>query len=378
MPFCTKCGTEVQENVEFCPKCGYNQQSEQTSTATPVADTEVENLSFFGYFVKCLKNCLKNYAIFFKGRANRKEYWVFRLVSIFVIIKLIEIIILIDGETSSLTSSLVYVLDFALLFGLAILIFSIAITALRLHKIGKSVSWMLGFFATIYVIVLLIGYWASFRNIEQESCIEEGQEVIKVWLFNYCPPARKALEKNREKSSINYGVFIDWRDGKEYKTIKIGTQVWMAENLNYRTPDGTSRCYPTSGNTSLTDRDNTNCDIYGRLYNWNTAMNGATSSTAVPNGVRGVCPAGWHLPSESEYEELNKAVGREKVAGKKLKTTSGWNNNGNGTDEFGFSALPGGYGYSAGYFGNVGDSGSWWWSLMLRRSPPLAEGKHRM
>jgi len=131
------------------------------------------------------------------------------------------------------------------------------------------------------------------------------------------------------------GVFTDKRDGKKYKTIKIGSQTWMAENLNYAA--GGSKCY---------DNKSENCKKYGRLYDWNVAMR--------------ACHSGWHLPSKDEYEVLDKAVGGEKVAGKKLKAKSGWNKSGNGTDEFGFSALPGGYGYSGGSFSTVGDDGFWW------------------
>ncbi len=126
------------------------------------------------------------------------------------------------------------------------------------------------------------------------------------------------------------GVFTDSRDGNKYKTVKIGNQTWMAENLNY---DATgSVCY---------DNNSANCAKYGRLYNWESAMT--------------ACPSGWHLPSKSEWKELD-----EVVAGKKLKSKSGWNKNGNGTDEFGFSALPGGGGRSDGSFGSVGLSGFWW------------------
>jgi uncharacterized protein (TIGR02145 family) len=130
-------------------------------------------------------------------------------------------------------------------------------------------------------------------------------------------------------------TFTDPRDGKEYKTVKIGSQTWMAENLNYNA--NSSKCY---------DNNSGNCAKYGRLYDWNTA--------------KSVCPSGWHLPSEGEYKTLDKAVGGEDVAGKKLKAKSGWNNNGNGTDEFGFSALPGGNGSSVGSFSNVGNRGRWW------------------
>ena len=135
------------------------------------------------------------------------------------------------------------------------------------------------------------------------------------------------------------GTFTDTRDKKSYKTVKIGTQTWMAENLNYDTKG--SKCY---------DNKPANCEKYGRLYNWATA--------------KSACPKGWHLPSDEEWQGLVDFVGGDRLAGTYLKAKSGWNDNGgvsgNGTDNYGFSALPGGFGNSGGYFGIVGESGSWW------------------
>jgi len=128
-----------------------------------------------------------------------------------------------------------------------------------------------------------------------------------------------------------------------YKTVKIGGQTWMAENLNhdvsYYDVNG-SECY---------DNLESNCDIYGRLYDWNTALK--------------VCPEGWHLPSDAEWTALTDYIenssGCSDCAGTKLKTNNGWHDNGNGTDDFGFSASPGGYigqlHEFAGYYG-------FWWS----------------
>jgi len=129
--------------------------------------------------------------------------------------------------------------------------------------------------------------------------------------------------------------FIDTRDKKKYKAVKIDLQTWMAENLNYNASN--SECYKN---------DPANCAKYGRLYDWNTAMES--------------CPPGWHLPSMVEYEVLDRAVGGKNVAGKKLKAKSGWNENGNGTDEHGFSALPGGYRKPYSDFDLAGAVGLWW------------------
>jgi len=133
----------------------------------------------------------------------------------------------------------------------------------------------------------------------------------------------------------------DSRDNKTYKTVVIGSQTWMAENLNYAIYS--SVCY---------DNKSDNCAKYGRLYNYSMAMS--------------ICPSGWHLPSEAEWDRLIAAVGGDS-AGTKLKSTDGWNSDGNGTDQYEFSALPGGYSSSLGRFSNVGNSG-YWWSAMKGNS----------
>jgi len=113
----------------------------------------------------------------------------------------------------------------------------------------------------------------------------------------------------------------------------------MAENLNYAA--NSSVCYENNAD---------NCAKYGRLYNWATAKQ--------------ACPTGWHLPSDAELTTLTDNVGGKDIAGTKLKSSVGWNDydgkSGNGTNEYLFSALPGGYGYSGGYFIGAGDNGYWW------------------
>jgi uncharacterized protein (TIGR02145 family) len=152
-------------------------------------------------------------------------------------------------------------------------------------------------------------------------------------------------------------------EGKTYKTVEIGTQTWMAENLNYAASG--SKCGSTlSGKGTLGEVNTSTCDTYGRLYNWATAMANSASSFVNPSGVKGVCPTGWHLPSDAEWTTLTYYVDSfYEYPGTKLKATSGWFLNNSvpiGTDDYGFSALPGGYGYSRGDFGNAGNSGFWW------------------
>jgi len=145
---------------------------------------------------------------------------------------------------------------------------------------------------------------------------------------------------SKSSNVSSYGkTFKDSRDGKQYKIVKIGTQTWMAENLNYNASG--SKCY---------NNDPAYCQKYGRLYDWETA--------------KSACPNGWHLPSKAEWEVLRTLVGGKETAGKYLKSASGWSNfqveSGNGTDAYGFSALPGGCGYSNGSCGLIGFSGTWW------------------
>ena len=145
--------------------------------------------------------------------------------------------------------------------------------------------------------------------------------------------ASDATATNNLTQSID--TFTDSRDGKTYKTVKIGTAVWMAENLNFAAEG--SKCYENSEDS---------CAKYGRLYNWETALK--------------ACPAGFHLPSDDEWTALENAVGGRSTAGTKLKSAAGWNEDGNGTDHYGWSALPSGRRGSDGVFSDAGNSGGWW------------------
>jgi len=161
----------------------------------------------------------------------------------------------------------------------------------------------------------------------------------------------------REHYGKNKAQFCDSRDGKKYVYVTIGTQTWMAENLN--TSGG--KCYNNS---------ESNCTTYGKLYDWATAMAISTScntsalasgctTTIVTSKHRGICPSGWHLPSDAEWNTLMKAVNPScndndlycfKV--ETLLTTD--------TNGLGFAALSGGSGGLEGEFGNIGSYGIWW------------------
>jgi uncharacterized protein (TIGR02145 family) len=174
-----------------------------------------------------------------------------------------------------------------------------------------------------------------------------------------------------QAQSVN--TFTDSRDGNVYQTVTIGTQVWMAENLKYLpdvtepgTGSQTQTYYYVYGydGTKVTDAKATeNYKTYGVLYNWPAAMTGATSSTANPSNVQGICPDGWHLPSDAEWKQLIDHLEGSNKAGAKLKEsgTTNWNKpNAGTTNQSGFTALPGGNRGSYGSFGLLGDAGYWW------------------
>lgn len=135
-------------------------------------------------------------------------------------------------------------------------------------------------------------------------------------IFVACAFANSNTDENAKGNSDL--ILVDSRDSQEYKTVQIGTQTWMAENLNYAADE--SWCFT---------RFNFDCRKYGRFYDWNVAQN--------------VCPAGWHLPQASEFEQLFSDVGGSDFAGIKLKSTEGWSHYGNGEDSFGFNATPSGF-----------------------------------
>ena len=161
-------------------------------------------------------------------------------------------------------------------------------------------------------------------------------KYLCVGLICFC-----SCSSDDDSGSKPQNEMTDARDGQVYKTAVIGPQTWFAENLNFSISPSWS-----SG------------DIYGRLYKWTEAVL--------------ACPSGWHLPSDNEWKRLEMYLGmRQSEAdgvdyrgtdeGSKLKSTSGWDQNGNGTNSSGFSALPGGYYYGGTYY-LAGNSGYWWTS----------------
>ncbi len=167
-------------------------------------------------------------------------------------------------------------------------------------------------------------------------------------------------------SDIDYGTMTDGRDGQVYRTVKVGEQTWMAENLNYESPN--SYCYENNAS---------NCVKYGRLYTWVAAV-GETEDACgyghecnLDEDVQGICPDGWHLPANTDWNALFSNVGgRDDNAGKALRSQTGWavfhgkngSRDGNGTDAVGFRGLPAGRMITEGDFRYVGEATGFWGS----------------
>ena len=189
----------------------------------------------------------------------------------------------------------------------------------------------------------------SSSSVAQSSSVSNVTESSSSIYIQHSEVLEDSSIFNSEQNKL-----LDLRDSQEYRTVVIGTQTWMAENLNYAYlepagyQDSSSWCY---GN----ERDS--CFKYGRLYYWGAAVDGAGifgsngkgcfdyNNCKIVDPVRGICPKGWHLPSKEEFEVLVDFVGGEDVAGKKLKSSEGWLHDGNGTDEYGFCAKPAGWIY---------------------------------
>jgi len=209
-----------------------------------------------------------------------------------------------------------------------------------------------------------------------DACIEIGGAEVQSCSVSSGSVIQQTSSSSSVFSSSSFKYVGGSCDIKDYKTVNIGGQVWMAENFNCDV-SGSKKCYGEGGkvhnsNTGsydirLSDIEiQANCDTYGKLYDWATAMalpsscNRNECSSQINAKHKGICPNGWHIPSDTDWNTLITAIDGSSKAGKKLKATSGWYNNGNGTDEYEFSALPGGDCSSGGNFDDVGRKGNWW------------------
>ena len=198
-----------------------------------------------------------------------------------------------------------------------------------------------------------------------------------VWAYNTCGNSTPLILNQATSACSDYcGLPVtDSRDGKSYNTILIGTQCWMAQNLNigvringnqYQLNNGTIEKYCYNNLESM-------CDVYGGLYQWNELMNYTTSSNTNPSGRQGICMTGWHVPSESEWCQMetlmdptvncNSTDVTGTDAGGKMKETgiTHWITPNTGAiNTFGLSILPGGQVYPTSAFSNRGQYGYFW------------------
>ena len=191
-------------------------------------------------------------------------------------------------------------------------------------KIDKDYSW--GFNLHFKTSEIYPDQYAFKYNGYSVRCVRDDESTGTVSIIQSAGDSNNQSQKS----------FTDSRDGKVYKTVTIGTQTWMAENLAYKAD---SCCWAYNN-------DDSNVSTYGYLYDWGTA--------------KAVCPKGWHLPSDDEWSTLTDYLGGESVAGEKMKSKTGWYYSGNGTNTSGFSALPVGNYNIDGSFINFGYAGYWW------------------
>jgi uncharacterized protein (TIGR02145 family) len=178
-------------------------------------------------------------------------------------------------------------------------------------------------------------------NCAPDSCILDTVQRISVGAYlNVLTGSHFKVVGNLtiDYPSVN-NTFTDPRDGQVYPFKLIGTQVWMTKNLNYAASG--SWCY---------DDNSSNCNIYGRLYNWNAALTAA--------------PPGWHLPSDAEWATLINFLGTDSAAGAAMKSITGWlPPNAGASNTSGFTALPGGIREEDPVnYSSIGLAGGWWTS----------------
>ena len=203
---------------------------------------------------------------------------------------------------------------------------------------------------------------SSSENLSELDCSSAGKEDCLNFLKGVTGWSWNVSKEYRFNPDIEYGYMTDSRDGQVYRTVKVGEQTWMAENLNFDPGQG------GSGNTKYEwswcfDNDPKKCAVAGRLYTWAAAIDSVALATdednpmdcgfaracTIPSKLQGICPSGWHLPTDIEWRILFNEFGWGKEA-ENLKSQTGWeegsfygDDGGCGTDSVGFSVLPAGY-----------------------------------
>ena len=234
---------------------------------------------------------------------------------------------------------------------------------------------------SIFFVIFGLSLSTSFAQNDSIYVMKDG---IIIWEYKIADIDSIIFYKPVIEEELITGTFIDSRDNTEYSWVQIGSQTWMAENLKYLPSvvgpgtgsNSEAYCYVYGYYGTNVDeaKATENYATYGVLYNWTAAMNGAESSDANPSGVQGICPDGWHLPSDAEWKQLEMYLGmsetdvnstgwRGTVEGGKLKeagTTHWADPNAGANNESGFTALPGGNRGSHGLFYGFRDDGYWW------------------
>jgi uncharacterized protein (TIGR02145 family) len=206
-------------------------------------------------------------------------------------------------------------------------------------------------------------------NVERDA-ISNPVAGLVVWCTNCGPNGELQVFNGTEwtnmiggEAAISCEDITDSRDGKVYTTVPIGTQCWMAQNLNVGTRID---CNTDPVNNGTIEKfcygdSDVNCDTYGGLYRWDEMMQYSTNE-----GIQGICPSGWHLPTDAEWTTLTTylgGVGGESVAGGTMKetgTTHWLSPNTDATNSSGFAALPGGLRFPYGGTLYINEYGYWW------------------
>jgi uncharacterized protein (TIGR02145 family) len=327
MAFCGNCGKEVKDGAKFCGSCG--------APAGAAAGTPAVNRVAVSEPVITSNINLDDVELdepFFKGLSNVWAWCLAFVPLMGAVLAGIIVMVAPDLEKYAITIGCI---------PLFLLFYLLDDKELKKNEIDFGLGWVVWGILLCGFLVGPIYLFSRAKNIGKYGYAIASLIVIVGWLLltAVVPRFSEASEKAKLAKAAQWAAqfvttFTDDRDAKVYKKITVGNQTWMGENLNYNAKS--SVCY---------ENKEANCAKYGRLYDWITALT--------------ACPAGFHLPSDGEWTTLTDYVGGEDVAGKKLKSIKGWNKKGNGTDNYGFSALPGGNNYG-GSFGNAGDAGFWW------------------
>jgi uncharacterized protein (TIGR02145 family) len=243
------------------------------------------------------------------------------------------------------------------------------------------------------------------KTLHTLSSNPSAQKMTSELVVRFSREGYETLEIEAREGTQDLGVvrlrsvFVDTRDGEKYRYVRIGEQLWMSDNLRYLPQideasaiGGEPRYwvqgiyYPEGESESQQVQNAKKSEVYeqyGVLYNWYAAMSGSSTSSANPSGIQGVCPEGWHLPSDSEWEELalyivehsdvdayqydaptnENYTGSDDWAGigYNLKTNIGWASEGHGNDLYGFAGVPSGFrNPSTMQLSNLGTYGYWW------------------